>query len=162
MESNAGKVDVVRVQRTYTASREEIFDAFTVPEMLVQWWGPPGNVTKWAEIDLRPGGQFHIHMSGEDGSYESAIAGTYLEVSRPSRLVMEMTEHCNGAPEIFDATKLAPTIVTIDLKDLGGGQTELTLVHRGFDDPVVADAHQMGWDGALGKLPIAAAPGAVN
>jgi len=23
----------------------------------------------------------------------------------------------------------------------------------------VADAHQMGWDGALGKLPISAAPG---
>lgn len=142
----------VRVRRVLDATREEIFEAFTVPEAIVEWWGPPGNTSRWAEIDLRPGGAFRIHMSNDDGSYEGSIAGTYLEVSPPTRLVMEMVEHCDGAPEIFDAKAMRPTVVTVDLTDLGDGRTEIVLTHEGFDDAAAADAHEQGWGGALDKL----------
>lgn len=153
------EANAVRVRRIFEATREEIFDAFTDPEIIVQWWGPPGNVTKWAEVDPRPGGAFRIHMSSEDGSYDGAVAGTYLEVVRPSRLVFEMTEHCGGAPEIFVASELDPTVVTIELKELGNKCTELSLTHTGFPDATVADAHRMGWAGALDKLPVATGSG---
>ena len=142
----------VCVRRVLDATREEIFEAFTVPEVIVEWWGPPGNVTEWAEVDLRPGGAFRMHMKNDDIPYEGSVAGTYLEVTPPSRLVMEMVEHCDGAPEIFDAKAMLPTIVTVELTDLGGGRTEIVLTHEGFDDTAAADAHEQGWGGALDKL----------
>ena len=142
----------VQVRRVLDATREEVFDAFTVPEDIVQWWGPPGNVTEWAEVDLRPGGAFRIHMRVDDIAYEGSVAGKFLEISPPARLVMEMIEHCDGAPEIFDAKTMRPTIVTIELTDLGGGRTEIVLTHEGFDDGAAADAHEQGWGGALDKL----------
>lgn len=142
----------VRVRRVLDATCEEVFEAFTVPEAIVQWWGPPGNVTEWAEVDLRPGGAFRIHMSNDDGSYEGSISGTYLEISPPARLVMEMVEHCDGAPEIFDAKAMKPTVVTVELTDLGDGRTEIVLTHEGFENPAAAGAHEQGWGGALDKL----------
>jgi len=55
-------------------------------------------------------------MRAEDGSYEGPMTGRYIEIVPPTRLVFEITEHCNGAPHLFDATKLPTTTVTIELR----------------------------------------------
>ena len=142
----------VRVQRTFDAPRQQVYAALTDPALLVKWWGPAGWQSDWAEVDLQPGGAYRINMRDLEGDYEGIICGTYTEISPPEHLVFEITEHCNGAPELFDATKLAPTTVAIHLRELGPGCTELTLTHTGFNNPVAADAHDMGWNSSFGKL----------
>lgn len=142
----------VHVVRVYDATPAEIFAAFTQPEHLVQWWGPAGFVSDKAEVDLKPGGIFSILMRAEDGSYEGTMSGHFAEIDTPTRLVLEITKHCNGAPHLFDATKMPPTTVTVELRALDDGRTELTLNQTGFTDPVAAEAHHGGWSGSLEKL----------
>ena len=150
--SVAEELLTVRVRRVFDASRTRVFAALTEPDLLVRWWGPAGFSSDWAELDLRPGGRYRIHMRAEDGGYEGVLAGTYVEITAPERLVFLVTEHCNGAPEIFDASKMAPTTVTITLRDLGDGKTELELIHTGFVEAVPAQAHDGGWASSLEKL----------
>ena len=150
--SATGELLTVRLRRVFDASPARVFAAWTEPDLLVRWWGPGGFSSDWAELDLRPGGHYRIHMRAEEGGYEGVLAGTYVEVTPPERLVFRVTQHCNGAPEIFDATKMAPTTVTIALRDVGDGKTELELTHTGFVDAVPAQAHDGGWSSSFEKL----------
>ncbi|NKB54848.1 MAG: SRPBCC domain-containing protein [Alphaproteobacteria bacterium] len=142
----------VHITRVFDATPEEIFAAFTEPEQLVQWWGPAGFFSDKVEADPTAGGAFSVNMRAEDGSYEGVMSGRFIEIAAPTRLVLEITKHCNGAAHLFDATKMPPTTITVELRALADGRTELTLTQTGFTDPVAADAHRGGWSGSLEKL----------
>jgi uncharacterized protein YndB with AHSA1/START domain len=53
--------------RVFDASREDVWIAFTRPEHLKHWWGPPGCVVEVAHHELKPGGVFHYCMKFPDG-----------------------------------------------------------------------------------------------
>ena len=77
----------VRVSRVIAAPRERVFRAFTAPEELVRWWGPPDVQTLEAEIDLRPGGVCRWLMEAPEGP-PMTLHGRVLEVDPPPLLVM--------------------------------------------------------------------------
>jgi uncharacterized protein YndB with AHSA1/START domain len=64
----------VTFERTYDASPETIWDAWTKPEILKQWWGPDNVVIPECEVDLRVGGKFYIVM--EAGEAMGPYKGT--------------------------------------------------------------------------------------
>src|SRR4029079_1916926 len=53
--------------RLLDAPRELVFDAFTRPEHLKEWWGPGGFTNTIQEMDVRPGGDFRLVMHGPAG-----------------------------------------------------------------------------------------------
>jgi len=115
-KSIAGTTDrELVVRRTYNATAEELFDAFTDRETIGHWWGPNGFRTTTHEMDVRPGGVWRFTMHGPDGTdYENFIA--YRTVERPRRL-----EYDHGSsPEIIEFT----TTVTFQERD---GKTEITM-----------------------------------
>ena len=78
----------LRVERTFDASPEEVFDAWTNPEVLRRWWRPnPAWSTPVAEVDLRVGGRYRISMEDPESGTKHTAGGKYSEVSRPQRLV---------------------------------------------------------------------------
>jgi uncharacterized protein YndB with AHSA1/START domain len=85
--------------RTFDAPRELVFQAFTDPNHVAQWWGPRGFTLTTRHMDVKPGGTWRFTMHGPDGQdYENFI--TYLEVDAPNRLVYrhggdKETEHIN-------------------------------------------------------------------
>ena len=72
-------------QRHLPVSRAEVFDAWTKPEQVAEWWDPTGARLVACEIDLRLGGAFRFVNVGHGQSF----AGTYAVIERPSRLVFE-------------------------------------------------------------------------
>lgn len=77
----------VAMTRTFDAPQALVFDAFTKPEHVVHWMlGPDGWTMPVCEIDLRPGGAWHMVWRREDGS-ELSMTGKYLEVTPHSRTV---------------------------------------------------------------------------
>jgi uncharacterized protein YndB with AHSA1/START domain len=46
--------------RVFDAPRELVFEAWTNPKHLVQWWGPHGFTTTIRAIDVRPGGVWRV------------------------------------------------------------------------------------------------------
>lgn len=73
------------ITRTFQAPRELVFEAWTTPKHVAQWWDPTGQPLATCDIDLRPGGSFRFVHRGPQGGY--AFVGTYREIKRPSRLV---------------------------------------------------------------------------
>lgn len=72
--------------RLLDAPRELVFEAWTDPKQVVQWWGPHGFTTTTDEMSVTPGGVWRFVMHGPDGrDYKNKII--YTEVVRPERLV---------------------------------------------------------------------------
>lgn len=76
------------IERTLAASPELVFDAFTDPEQLTQWWWPEGFTCPAAEVDLRVGGTYRIAMQWPesiptDNQFSHYMGGEYYEIERP-------------------------------------------------------------------------------
>ncbi len=73
--------------RLIDAPREKLFQAWTDPKLLTQWFTPSPWTTPHAELDVRPGGSSLVIMRGPDGN-EFPNHGVYLEVVENERLVL--------------------------------------------------------------------------
>lgn len=72
--------------RVFDAPRELVFEVWTDPKHIAQWWGPNGFTNTIHSMDVRPNGVWDFVMHGPDGvDYPNRIV--YLKVVRPERLV---------------------------------------------------------------------------
>ncbi len=85
--STQGSRDLV-FTRTFEAPTSLVWQAWTRPEHLRQWWGPHEFTNPRCEIDLRPGGAMRIDMRGPDGMVYP-MTGTFIEIDEPRRLVFD-------------------------------------------------------------------------
>ncbi len=138
----------LHLTRTFEASPEKVFDAWTNPEALTKWFGPTNDFTvPLAEVDLRVGGAYRIQMKAPDGEIHTAV-GTYKEIIPAEKLVFtwawEAGSTCgdSGAGE---------SLVTLRFCAQGPA-TEMTLLHEQFPDSETRDKHQEGWNGCLHRL----------
>lgn len=105
------------VTRVFDASRDMVFDAWTDPKQVEQWWGPRGFTTTMSEMDVRPGGVWRLVMHGPDGTdYKNKIV--FVEVARPERLVYKHEPEPGTEPVSFQTT------VTFAEQD---GKTKVTM-----------------------------------
>lgn len=74
------------ITREFRAPRELVFQLWTEPEHLKQWWGPTGFDLGVSQLDLRPGGIFHYSMKSPDG-FEMWAKFVYREIEAPERIV---------------------------------------------------------------------------
>ncbi len=98
------KSNVISLTRVYDAPLQAVWDAWTVPEEVAQWWGPRGFTLTTHSRDLRIGGHWHYTMHGPDGTdYENTTE--YLEVVPQQRMVYDHGGH-KDRPPLFRATAL--------------------------------------------------------
>lgn len=110
----------ITITRVLDAPRELVWKAWTEPDQLARWWGPPGwsNPVSKITMDVRPGGTFRVtSVSDEDGA-EMTVVGEYREVVEPERLVFE-------EPAEDSWHEGAVSVATFT--DLGDGRTEMVL-----------------------------------
>jgi|HubBroStandDraft_4_1064222.scaffolds.fasta_scaffold59506_2 uncharacterized protein YndB with AHSA1/START domain len=89
--------------RVFDAPRELVFEAWTNPKHLVQWWGPHGFTTTIHQMDVRPGGVWRLTMHGPDGvDYKNRLV--FLEVAKPERLVYKHEPEEGCEPVTFEVT----------------------------------------------------------
>jgi uncharacterized protein YndB with AHSA1/START domain len=72
--------------RLVEAPRERVFQAFSDPAQLAQWWGPKGFTNTFHEFDLRPGGRWRFVMHGPGGT-SFPNESVFVEVAPPARVV---------------------------------------------------------------------------
>ena len=140
------------LQRRFDAPRERVFQAFTDPEVIKQWWGPQGFTTTDAEMDPVSGGRARWCMVRDADGHVSRVAAQVVAVEPPCRLVLQMTDHCDGDPDWQDIPADMTTIVTLDFEALGRHKTEVTLRQEGFPDALARDVHKKGWASGLDCL----------
>jgi len=67
MESNTKDRELL-ITRTLNAPVELVWEAFTNPEHVANWWGPNGFTNTIYTMDLRSGGLWELVMHGPDGT----------------------------------------------------------------------------------------------
>lgn len=80
--------NVIRLTRVYDAPVRAVWDAWTDPAQVGQWWGPRGFTITTHSKDLRPGGHWSYTMHGPDGT-DYANTTLYHEVEECARLVYD-------------------------------------------------------------------------
>jgi uncharacterized protein YndB with AHSA1/START domain len=106
------------ITRVFDAPRELIWNAWTDPKQIVQWWGPRGFTTTIDEMDVRPGGVWRHTMHGPDGT-DYPNKNVFIEVVKPERIVYSLTGGKQG-----DRSTQAEVTWTFEAK---GQKTKLTL-----------------------------------
>jgi len=130
------------VRQHVRASPDRVFDTWTDPEHLVNWWGPSGVECTHAEVDLQVGGMFRIANLAPDGS-TIWIAGVYEDIQRPSRLQHTWYVEAVDLP--------SPERVIIEFLPTPDG-TEIVVTHGGIATEPMWQGHRDGWSGCLDGL----------
>jgi uncharacterized protein YndB with AHSA1/START domain len=103
----------ILITRVFDAPRELVWQAFTDPKLLAQWWGR-GNKLDVERFELERGGHWRFvehHDGGSDG-----FEGRFREVTPPERLVW--TFEWDGMPGHV-------AIDTVVFEDMGDGRTRV-------------------------------------
>lgn len=79
------KEHAVVFERIVHATPAEVFDAWTIPDQLAEWWDPTGVRLVSCEIDLRPGGEFTF----QNDAHSPPFRGVYKIVQPPTLLAFE-------------------------------------------------------------------------
>jgi uncharacterized protein YndB with AHSA1/START domain len=69
MESNSSTKDrEITISRTLNAPVELVWEVWTKPEHIANWWGPNGFTNTISKMDVNPGGEWSLTMHGPDGT----------------------------------------------------------------------------------------------
>ena len=123
------------------ATPANVYGAWTLPALLVRWFGPDGGPVLSAEADPRVGGSFRVRFKTVDGESHEC-SGEYLEVEPDRKLAF--TWQWISTPE-------RRSLVSIAFRAIPEG-TEMTFTHSQFYDEAARDGHLRGWTGSLARL----------
>ncbi|MBA3677032.1 MAG: SRPBCC domain-containing protein [Sphingosinicella sp.] len=106
------------ITRVVDAPRERVFQAWTDPNQITQWFSPEGYESETHEIDIRPGGRWRFAYVAPDGTrYENRMV--FLRVDAPRLIEIEHGSDIDDDPARFGVT------VTFDAQS--NGKTVVTL-----------------------------------
>lgn len=72
----------IRSTRILNFTCEEVYNAWTNPDLLQRWWGPKGFTNTFHEFDLQVGGTWKFTMHGPDkGNYQNEVV--FLKIEPP-------------------------------------------------------------------------------
>jgi len=115
---------VLILERSFEASRELVFEAYTDKRHLERWWGPEGWETDIQEFDFRPGGVWHYCMrcvdetQGEFFGMESWGKAVFREIDAPKFLAY--TDYFSDASGTL-SEELPSSEIEIEFTESGAG-----------------------------------------
>jgi uncharacterized protein YndB with AHSA1/START domain len=111
------------IERTYEASRAQVYRALTDPVAKAQWFGAGGAFTPLVrEMDVRNGGR-EVLSARWDSGLVTSFEAHYHDVVPEERLVYSYSMH-------LDERKISVSLATFELKAAGSG-TRLVLTEQG-------------------------------
>jgi uncharacterized protein YndB with AHSA1/START domain len=144
----------ITIVRTYDAPREKVWQAWTDPKRVSQWWAPNGFTTPTVEIDAKVGGELYIVMLagenlGQMSGMKAPMKGVFSEVTPPEKLVFSN----NAIDE--SGNVLLSGVTSVVFEDVGG-KTKMTVTTNAegtapMTDMMLAGMEQ-GWNEQSDKL----------
>ena len=133
------------IVRTFDATPEQVWEAWTDPAQVAEWWGPEGFETPPASvvIELHVGGRYDLLMVDTRTGGEFPVRQEVLEVSAPHLLVV-----CHEP--MPDHGMLKEIVTRIELHAHDGG-TRVEVSGGPYPAEMGAFAEQ-GWGQQLDKM----------
>lgn len=148
--------DSIRIERTFDAPIDVIWQMWTEAEQFQKWYGPKGATIPVANMDVQVGGKRLIcmEMNMPDRQMKMWFTGEYKEIVPTTRLVYTESmadENGNiippsamGMPEGHPET----TDVVVELENLNG-RTKMIMTHVGVP---AGSPGEGGWKMAFDKM----------
>ena len=84
----------IAISRKLNAPVDLVWELWTNPEHIVNWWGPNGFTNTISTMDLVPGGEWNLVMHGPDGT-DYTNKSIFKEVIPHKKLVYEHASYPN-------------------------------------------------------------------
>ena len=149
------------IERLIHSPREKVWDTWTRPSHLKNWWGPKGFSCPVARVDLRVGGSYLYAMRGPDGK-DYWSGGVYKEIVQHERIVVtDMFMDAKGnkmrpsyyglSPDFPDESEVTVTFESHHDK------TKLSIIYKLPDSHAARMAledsgMEAGWNSSLDKF----------
>lgn len=146
----------VRIERTFDAALEEVWELWTTRDGIESWWGPDGFEVKVRKLDLRPDGELLYDMT--------AIAPDQIEFMKKAGMPLT-TPSLVTYTEVVPRTRLAFTqladfipnvkpyrvAMTVEFDATSAG-VRMLLTLDAMHDEYWTKMAVMGWENELDKL----------
>jgi len=153
------------IMRSFKASRDEVWDAWTKPELAKKWWGPVGFTAPSMMIDFRVGGKYLYCMRGKPapdlpiGDFWSG--GKFKEII-PGKKILLTDSFMNEKGEIMKPSDYGmdpefpiESDVSVLFEDKEDG-TKLSIIYHAESDKAIEVMERVkmrdGWESSLDKL----------
>ena len=110
------------IERTYQASPERVFEAWSDPASKALWFGPPQKPQGAHSLDFRVGGSEHLTVPNPDGATYSFDA-VYQDIVPGQRIIYTYDMH-------RDEDRISVSVATVEIEGLDSG-TRLTFTEQG-------------------------------
>lgn len=118
------------ISRVIRAPRRAVWEAWSDPESLAQWWVPAPARCRVEELDLRPGGGFVTRISEDGGDFVPHMRACFLAVAEAERIVF--TDALVGGWRPAEHPFMT-AIITLDDHPLGTAYAARVLHRSGAD-----------------------------
>lgn len=151
-------VDIV-VKRIVQSPIEVLWDIWTKPEHIKEWYGPKDFTGANCKVDLKVGGKVLLGMHAPDymGGKDNYSVGEFVGIKPMERLEFTQSLSDNegnvidpasiGMPEFPDVTT-----VIVEFKKLSDDFTEITVTQQGFPPNEQTVFAYAGWQQSMDKL----------
>jgi uncharacterized protein YndB with AHSA1/START domain len=138
----------IEVTREFDASRERVYQAFTVPDLFAEWYGPVRFPAQRDSVQIDPrvsGSQRFAMVSEDDPSFRTEWDGRFTEVVENELLASSGS--WSGVPGQAD---LWESHLRVELQERDG-KTRL-VIREGPHPTGTADLGRQAWEMMLAKL----------
>lgn len=155
-KQNLPQSPLVEVTRTFRASVERVWNAWSNAELVKQWWGPNAFTAPDAKTDFRVGGKYLFAMKDTNGKVTWS-GGNYQEIV-PNKKIVTLDYFADANGNMISAKEAGlpgewpnELYVTVEFESLNPEQTKMTISHEGIPKDMHDDCVQ-GWSESIDKL----------
>lgn len=131
----------LRIERTFDAAAQTVFDAWTSVDVLRRWWHAEHDwETPYAEVDLRVGGRIRLVMRNPSDGTEFGGSGEFTVIAPP--LELAFTWSWDDVP--------GSQLIELEFTERGGATT-VVMTHHGIADDARGE-HLEGWQNSFDNL----------
>ena len=144
MTAKTTEKTALEIKRFINAPSTRVYEAWTDPAQLKEWWGPDGVRTRSLSADARVGGKYRWDLVNQEDE-EMSVFGEYRELVPGKRIVFTWQWDDN------EVWQNRTSLVTVEFSDRDGG-TEVRLRHEQLPSEESRDRHNEGWNSVLERL----------
>lgn len=145
------------IERTYTATREELWALWTTQDGFASWWGPQGFRADVHVLEGRLGGALHYDMVADTPEMAAAMErmgqptstpcrGTFSQYQPYDRLVLTQLIDFIPGVEPYDST------IQVDFFPAGEGRVRMVITSSRMHDAQTTQMQGQGMASQVSKL----------
>jgi uncharacterized protein YndB with AHSA1/START domain len=146
----------IKIERSYRAPLEDVWELWTTKEGIESWWGPEGFAVTVQALDLRVGGRLLYTMTAVLPAQIEFMKRAGMPLSTPARITYTAIEPqrrlaYTHAVDFVPGVEAYEVVTLVELQP-SGDSVRLLLTLDAMHDEMWTERMAKGWESELGKL----------